>query len=67
VFFLLLGGLYLLDPEITAKVWLGLIFVMVGVTILLILVGAWGLGVVVVGAIAAFGGRVILDRMGVAQ
>ena len=67
VFFLLLGALYLLDPSITAKVWLGLIFVMIGVVILLIFVGSWGLGAVGIGAIAAFGGRVLLDRMGVAQ
>ena len=67
VFCLLLGALYLMDPEITNKVWLGLIFVMVGITILLFLVGAWGLGAVVIGAIAALMGRVVLDRMGVGQ
>jgi len=67
VFFLLLGGLYLLDPSITAKVWLGLIFVMVGIMILLILVGAWSLGAIIIGAIGAFAGRVLLDRLGVAQ
>jgi len=38
VFFLLLGALYLLDPSISGKAWLGIIFVMIGVTILLILV-----------------------------
>ena len=67
VFFLLLGALYLLDPAISAKVWLGLLFVMIGVVILLILVQLPDLGGIVIGAIAAFVGRVVLDRMGVGQ
>ena len=67
VFFLLLGVLYLWDPSISEKVWLGLLFVLIGVTILFVLVGAWDLGVIVVGAIGALIGRVLLDRMGVAQ
>ncbi len=67
LFCLLLGALYLLDPQITSKVWLGLIFVMIGLVILLILLGAWGVGALVIGAIAAFVGRVILDRMGVGE
>ncbi len=67
VFFLLLGALYLLDPSISSKVWLGLIFVMIGVVILLILVQLPDVAGIVIGAIAAFVGRVVLDRMGVGQ
>ena len=67
VFFLLLGALYLLDPSISGKAWLGIIFVMIGVTILLILVQLPDLGAIVIGAIAALVGRVALDRMGVGQ
>ena len=67
VFFLLLGALYLLDPSIAAKVWLGIIFVLIGVTILLILVSLPDLGAIVIGAIAALVGRVVLDRMGIGQ
>lgn len=67
VFFLLLGILYLWDPSISEKVWLGIVFVLIGVTILFVLVGAWDMGVIVVGGIAALIGRVVLDRMGVAQ
>jgi len=67
VFFLLLGGLYLLDPTISEKVWLGIVFILVGVTIMFTVAGAWDFGVIVVGAIAALVGRVVLDRMGVAQ
>jgi len=67
IFFLLLGALYLLDPEISEKVWLGVLFVLIGVAILFVLMGLWDFGVIVAGAIAALIGRVILDRMGVAQ
>lgn len=67
VFCLLIGVLYLLDPTISEKVWLGILFILVGVTALLILIGLWDLGVIVIGAIGALVGRVILDRMGVAQ
>ena len=67
VFFLLLGALYILDPSISEKVWLGILFIIIGVTILFVLVGAWDLGVIVAGAISALVGRVLLDRMGVAQ
>lgn len=67
VFFLILGVLYLWDPSISEKVWLGLLFVLIAVTILFLLVGAWDVGVIIVGGIAALIGRVALDRMGVAQ
>jgi len=67
VFFLLLGILYILDPSISEKVWLGVLFILIGVTFLFVLIGAWDLGVIIAGAIAALIGRVILDRMGVAQ
>ena len=67
VFCLLLGALYLWDPSISSKVWLGLVFVLIGITILLILVQLPDLGAILVGAIAAFVGRVVLDRMGVGQ
>lgn len=67
VFCLLIGSLYLLDPSISEKVWLGVVFILIGVTALFVLIGLWDLGVIVVGAIGALVGRVILDRMGVAQ
>lgn len=67
VFFLLLGGLYLLDPEISSKVWLGVIFVMIGITILLVLISLWDLGIVVIGAIAGLLTRPLLDKMGIGQ
>lgn len=67
VFFLILGVLYLWDPSISEKVWLGLLFVLIAVTILFLLVGAWDVGVIIVGGIGALIGRVALDRMGVAQ
>ncbi len=67
VFFLLLGVLYLWDPSISEKVWLGLLFLLIAVTLLFLLVGAWDFGVIIVGGIAALIGRVALDRMGVAQ
>jgi hypothetical protein len=67
IFCLLLGVLYLWDPSISEKVWLGILFILIGVTALFILIGVWDLGVIVVGAIGALVGRVILDRMGIAQ
>ena len=67
VFFLLLGGLYLVDPTISEKVWLGILFILVGVTFLFVIVGGWDIGVIVAGAIAALIVRVVLDRMGIAQ
>jgi len=67
VFFLLLGALYLIDPTISEKLWLGVLFILVGVTIMFGIAGAWDLGVIIVGAIAALIIRVVLDRMGVAQ
>ncbi|MEK6851743.1 MAG: hypothetical protein AABY30_04305 [Candidatus Thermoplasmatota archaeon] len=67
VFCLLIGALYLLDPSISEKVWLGVLFILVGVTALFVLIGLWDLGVIVVGAIGALVGRVILDRLGIAQ
>ena len=65
VFFFLLGALYLLDPSISEKVWLGILFVLIGVTILLFFAGQPGLAAIVIGAIGALIGRVVLDRMGV--
>ncbi|HEV8594039.1 MAG TPA: hypothetical protein VGR51_00720 [Thermoplasmata archaeon] len=67
VFFLALGALYLVDPSISEKVWLGILFVLIGVMILFALLGFWDFGVVMIGAIGALVGRVLLDRMGVAQ
>ena len=67
VFCLMIGVLYLLDPQISEKIWLGVLFILIGVTVLFVLIGVWDLGVIVVGAIGALVGRVILDRMGVAQ
>ena len=67
VFCLMIGTLYLLDPSISEKVWLGIMFILIGVTVLFVLIDLWDLGVIVVGAIGALVGRVILDRMGVAQ
>lgn len=66
VFFLVLGVLYLWDPSISEKMWLGLVFLLVAVTILFLIVGAWDVGVIVLGGIAALIGRVVLDRIGVA-
>jgi len=67
VFCLLIGALYLLDPSISEKVWLGILFILIGVTALFILIGLWDFGVIIIGAIGALVGRVILDRMGIAQ
>ncbi|HEV8594455.1 MAG TPA: hypothetical protein VGR51_02890 [Thermoplasmata archaeon] len=67
VFFLILGALYLVDPSISEKVWLGILFVLIGVMILFALLGFWDFGVVMIGTIGALVGRVLLDRMGVAQ
>ena len=67
IFCLLLGVLYLWDPSISEKVWLGILFILIGVTALFVLIGLWDLGVIVIGAIGALVGRVILDRMGIAQ
>ncbi len=67
VFLLLLGVLYLWDPSISEKQWLGILFVLGGVALLFILLGAWDLGVIIIGAVGALVGRVVLDRMGVAQ
>ena len=67
IFCLLIGVLYLWDPSISEKVWLGILFILIGVTALFVLIGLWDLGVIVIGAIGALVGRVILDRMGIAQ
>ena len=67
VFCLMIGVLYLLDPQISEKVWLGVLFILIGVTVLFVLVGLWDFGLIIVGAIGALIGRVILDHMGIAQ
>lgn len=67
VFFFLLGGLYLWDPEISEKVWLGTLLLLVGVTILFILIGTPDLGIIIIGVIGGLVGRVVLDRIGIAQ
>ncbi len=67
VFCLMIGALYLLDPQISEKVWLGILFILIGVTVLFVLVGLWDFGLIIVGATGALIGRVILDRMGIAQ
>lgn len=67
VFFLFLGALYLMDPRIPGKVWFGIVFVLIGVVILLLLVGQAGLGVIVVGIIAAFVAKGQLERAGIVK
>lgn len=67
VFFVLLGVLYLWDPQISAKGWWGILFVLVGITILLFLVGAAGIAGLLIGVIAAFVGKNALERMGIGE
>lgn len=67
VFFMLLGILYLWDPDIEARVWVGIQFVLVGVTILLLLINQPGVAGVVVGAIGGFVAKRILKYGGVGE
>lgn len=67
VFFILLGVLYLWDPEITANAWFGILFVLVAVMILLFLLQEPGLAGLAIGAIAAFVGRRVLSNAGIGE
>ncbi len=67
VFFLLLGVLYLWDPDVTAKGWWGILFVLIGLVILLFLIQQAGVGGLVIGVIAAFVGWRVLERMGIGE
>ncbi len=65
VFFLLLGVLYLWDPQIPRKVGFGILFVLTAIVILLLLVTEPGLGGLVIAAIAALVAKNLLERSGV--
>jgi len=67
VFFLLLGALYLVDLKLPEKRWFGIVFVLVGVTILLMLLGQAGLGGVTIATIGAMVAKRQLDRRGIVE
>jgi hypothetical protein len=65
VFFVLLGILYLRDLKLPEKRWFGIIFLLVGVTILLFLAREPGLGGVTIATIGAMAAKRQLDRRGI--
>lgn len=65
VFFVLLGALYLVDVPLKGKRWFGVLFLLVGVTILLFLLRQPGLGGVTIATILALVAREQLERRGI--
>jgi len=65
VFFVLLGILFLRDLKLPEKRWFGIVFLLVGVTILLFLASEPGLGGVTIAAIGAMAAKRQLDRRGI--
>lgn len=64
VFFILLGVFYLLDVTMQPKTWFGIVFVLLGVTILMVIVGQAGVGGITIAIIAALVAKGQLESRG---
>lgn len=67
VFFILLGVFYLFDLTLPPRTWFGIVFVLVGLTILLILVSQAGIGGLLIAIIAALVAKGELQRRGIGK
>ena len=67
VFFILLGLFYLLDLTLPPKTWFGIVFVLMGITILLMIVGQAGLGGVTIATIVALVAKGQLENRGLVK
>lgn len=62
VFFILLGLLVLVIGQIEGRKWWGILFLLVGITLLLFAAGGWDLAVVIIAVITALVVNVLLER-----
>lgn len=67
VFFVLLGILFLRDLKLPEKQWFGIVFLLVGATILLFLLRQPGVGGVTIGTIGAMASKRGMDRRGIVR